>query len=139
MSKFSFQFLRKAVTPAKTQAKYFPSGLIMEQLPCPYASCGRFFTTNYNRKKHVEACHLMLRPYMCPLCHKTFPYKHSLDYHMKLHKRIERAGRETEIADAIRMLGRVLGGLGRGNIGEKEWDEGTGIATGQLFVSEKDD
>lgn len=107
----------------------------MELLPCPYATCDRSFTTTYNRKKHVEACHLKLRPYICPLCAKTFPYKHSLNYHLKLHERQDRAVRAEELAEATRALSTLLGKAeGRGwECGGKEG--GIGICTG--LITEK--
>ena len=104
----------------------------MEPLPCPYAACGRCFTTSYNRKKHVEACHLKLRPYTCPLCSKTFPYKHSLNYHLKLHGRQERAGRDIELTESIQALGRLMWGLEDRDASSAGLKGGVGKSTDQM-------
>ena len=108
----------------------------MELLPCPYATCGRSFTTTYNRKKHVEACHLKLRPYICPLCAKTFPYKHSLNYHLKLHERQDRAMRAEELAGATRALCALLGQAEGRGWGSRGKEEDIGMCTGQITEEE---
>ena len=57
----------------------------MEAPLCPYPACRKVFSTPYNLKKHVEACHMKLKPFICHLCTKAFPYKHSFNHHMNLH------------------------------------------------------
>lgn len=81
---------------------------------CPYASCSKSYSSNYNLKKHIEACHLKLKPFVCSICHKAFPYKHSLNHHNSLHLK----GRPTSqvqsklftnaLKAAIRLLSRPL-------------------------------
>jgi len=52
--------------------------------------------------------------------------------------RLEREERNAQVTEAIRTLGRVLGGAERGNAWEKEREEGAGRPTGQISVRGRD-
>lgn len=76
----------------------------MDELRCN--ACGKVFSTKYNLRKHVEALHLKLKPYDCPLCRRQFAYQHSRAQHLQAHvqgKRNSEAQTRT-----IKALGELL-------------------------------
>ena len=81
---------------------------------CPYSSCLRIYSSSYNLKKHIEACHLKLKPFVCSICHKAFPYKHSFNHHNSLHLRckpisqVESKLLSSTLKATVRLLGRRL-------------------------------
>lgn len=79
----------------------------MDALNCN--ACGKHFSTKYNLRKHVEALHLKLKPFACPLCAKRFAYQHSHFQHMQGHSRGEAvATAALTQTKAVKVLGDLL-------------------------------
>lgn len=109
---------------------------LMETPQCPFQTCRRAFSTPYNLKKHIEACHLKLKPFLCLLCQKAFPYKHSYKHHMGLHLKCKPLSQvdsklfSCSLKATIRLLGRQLS-KNRDEIGNLPTKEGTAIKLGE--------
>ena len=76
----------------------------MKSLMCPH--CSHYLSTKYNLRKHVEATHLQLKPFVCGCCPKAFSYKHSFVNHMKMHMKEEK---QVEVMDqALKNIAGML-------------------------------
>mmetsp|Transcript_2652 Transcript_2652/g.4143 ORF Transcript_2652/g.4143 Transcript_2652/m.4143 type:complete len:134 (+) Transcript_2652:11-412(+) len=51
---------------------------------CEYPTCGRILSSKYNLKRHIESCHLGVRPYECNICFKRFSSKQNKREHIRL-------------------------------------------------------
>ncbi|XP_013881114.1 zinc finger and BTB domain-containing protein 22 [Austrofundulus limnaeus] len=50
-----------------------------------FCHCGKAYTLKSMRDRHVKMQHLNLRPFVCPVCSKSFKMKHHLTKHLKTH------------------------------------------------------
>jgi len=78
----------------------------MDELHCN--ACGKHFSTKYNLRKHVEALHLKLKPFGCPLCARHFAYLHSHTQHLQAHLRAKRRPAALIQTQTTKALGRLL-------------------------------
>ncbi|KAM8884129.1 uncharacterized protein zbtb22a isoform 1-T2 [Synchiropus picturatus] len=69
-----------------------PSSSSSVNLPGPaysgkvhFCHCGKAYTLKSMRDRHVKMQHLNLRPFVCPVCTKSFKMKHHLTKHLKTH------------------------------------------------------
>lgn len=58
---------------------------VIKQYHCLYDSCGKHFSTKFNLRRHIEACHMHLKPYQCSSCSSTFSTKQLLNDHFNRH------------------------------------------------------
>ena len=52
---------------------------------CMHNYCGKYFTTRFNLKRHIEIVHLNYKRYRCETCEKLFASKKNLIEHSYLH------------------------------------------------------
>lgn len=53
--------------------------------PHKCTTCNKSYLTASHLKHHVRAVHVEAKPFLCSVCHKTFPYENSLRLHKMLH------------------------------------------------------
>jgi uncharacterized Zn-finger protein len=70
----------RSVAGARQQNPDF--GRRMKQHQCPV--CLKMFSQRHQYIGHVNV-HYNLAPFVCRLCHKTFPYQTSLSRHRRIH------------------------------------------------------
>ena len=58
---------------------------VMDRVDCP--QCGKSLCSQYSVKRHVQACHLQLRKFMCDICYKPLSSKQNLRMHKHRHLR----------------------------------------------------
>ena len=74
-----------------------------KKLPCEHKDCGKTFSSVFNRQRHINVCHLGLKPFQCQDCLKFFASKQNLEEHEYVHARVPLA----EEAEGRRL---VIGG-----------------------------
>lgn len=58
---------------------------VVKKYPCPFKGCGRVFTKESVRDKHV-GYHYKSRPFKCHICSKSYTQNGNLKKHMRVHK-----------------------------------------------------
>ncbi|XP_059488301.1 zinc finger protein 271-like [Neocloeon triangulifer] len=56
---------------------------VKEKVKCP--QCDLILSCKGGLVKHVDVVHKKLRPFLCPVCGKSYPLKKSLEFHMTMH------------------------------------------------------
>lgn len=53
--------------------------------PCPYAACGKIYSSPINRKRHVDCMHLKLKDFTCSVCQRRLSSKQNYREHVSIH------------------------------------------------------
>ena len=53
--------------------------------PCPYAACGKIYSSTVNLKRHVDCIHLKVKDFTCPVCSKSLSSKQNYREHLYIH------------------------------------------------------
>ena len=61
-----------------------PNNSKLEEIQCTIAGCGKILSSKYNLKRHIESCHIGIRPYVCSICYKKFSSKQYKREHVRL-------------------------------------------------------
>ena len=71
-----------------------------KKLPCDYKDCKKTFSSVFNRQRHINVCHLGLKPFQCQDCLKFFASKQNLEEHEFVHARVP-LPEETETRNSV--------------------------------------
>ena len=77
----------------------------MRHYRCSVPGCKLKYSTPYTLKRHVQAFHLQIKRFSCPICGRLFAYKHTMLDHKVRHRNIREGVRsEIEVPKLTEML-----------------------------------
>lgn len=65
------------------------SDFTITQYCCIVDNCGKFYSTRFNLRKHIEIVHLRYKRYKCQQCSKLFASHQNLIEHTHLHSGVK--------------------------------------------------